>query len=99
MSLILTELQEGVGTITLNRPDKLNALAEGMRDDLVATLTVLEGDQRCRVVVLTGAGRAFCAGGDVEAMSALREKRDLKGFRALLEAGKRVVEQIVNMPK
>jgi enoyl-CoA hydratase/carnithine racemase len=56
----------GVATITLNRPDRLNALTFEVYAELRNTFAALEGDPQVRVVVLTGAGRAFCSGGDVE---------------------------------
>jgi enoyl-CoA hydratase/carnithine racemase len=62
---ILLERQEWVVTLTLNRPDKLNAIDGAMLDALDQVLGQLEADRDCRAVVLTGAGRAFCAGADV----------------------------------
>jgi 2-(1,2-epoxy-1,2-dihydrophenyl)acetyl-CoA isomerase len=58
-----------VRTLTLNRPDRLNALDEALLDRLPAELERAAGDDAVRVVVLTGAGRAFCAGGDLELMA------------------------------
>jgi enoyl-CoA hydratase/carnithine racemase len=55
----------GVATITLNRPDKLNALNTEMYEGLLAALDQTDGDDRVRVVIVTGAGRAFCAGADL----------------------------------
>jgi enoyl-CoA hydratase/carnithine racemase len=62
------ELAEGVATITLNRPDKRNALSDELTPALRQTLLVVEADPAVRCVILTGAGRAFCAGGDVSGM-------------------------------
>lgn len=62
---IIVEEREGIATITLNRPDKLNALNEQMVEDLIKAIGDIEENQNVRVLVLTGAGRAFCAGGDV----------------------------------
>ncbi len=58
-----------VATITLNRPDRLNAFSVGMIDDWVAALEEVRRTKDIHVLVLTGAGRAFCAGGDVKAMA------------------------------
>src|SRR5687768_16443041 len=98
MALIETDVRNAIATITLNRPEKLNALAGSMREDLLAALQTVVADQRCRVVVITGAGRAFCAGGDVEFMSGLQRDRDTKSFQKLLDAGRDVILQIVEMP-
>jgi len=95
MTFILSETRDAVTTITLNRPDKLNAFTGTMREDLVAALRSAAG----RVVVITGAGRAFCAGGDVEFMSSLQKNGDVAAFRKLLEAGREIVMQIATMPK
>lgn len=55
----------GVATLTLNRPDKHNAMSGQMLDDLTAAIDTLALDEAVRVVVLTGAGKSFCAGGDL----------------------------------
>lgn len=58
-----------VAVLTLNRPDKLNALDHAMRIELAERAAEVQADTAVRAVVLTGAGRAFCAGGDIAAMS------------------------------
>jgi len=65
-----------------------------MREDLLDALRNAERDAACRVIVITGAGRAFCAGGDVDSMSSLQRHGDLAAFRKLLDAGCNVVLQI-----
>jgi 2-(1,2-epoxy-1,2-dihydrophenyl)acetyl-CoA isomerase len=90
---------DAIATITLNRPEKLNAFAGTMREDLLAALRTVERDASCRVVVITGAGRAFCAGGDVEFMRELQQRRDVETFSKLLRAGGEIVMQIVQMLK
>lgn len=62
---ILVEKDGYVAIITLNRPDHLNALTLGMQDELLAALQEVDGDPEVRAIVLTGAGRAFCAGIDM----------------------------------
>lgn len=99
MSLILTRLDDHIGTITLNRPDKLNAFFGTMREDLLHALQSLQSDDACRAVVITGAGRAFCAGGDVEYMAGLQKNGDVATLRKLLDAGRAVVMQISEMSK
>jgi enoyl-CoA hydratase/carnithine racemase len=86
---------DAVTTITLNRPEKLNAFAGTMREDLLAALRSAAG----RAVVITGAGRAFCAGGDVQFMARLQKERDEAAFRKLLDAGREIVLQIAAMPQ
>lgn len=63
--VVLRELQEGVLTLTMNRPDKLNAANDPLLLGLTAALKDAERDDAVRVVVLTGAGRGFCAGQDL----------------------------------
>jgi 2-(1,2-epoxy-1,2-dihydrophenyl)acetyl-CoA isomerase len=66
--LLLTERTAGVALVTLNRPDKLNALSNELMFALVEALDGLAADRAVHCVVLTGAGRAFCAGGDIQHM-------------------------------
>ena len=68
---ILVSEAEGIATITLNRPDKLNAFVGHMRRDLAEALEHAGSDRGITVVILTGAGRAFCAGGDIAFMAEL----------------------------
>lgn len=58
----------GIALVTLNRPEKRNAVSDQMHRELEDIFVDLAGDDEVRVIVLTGAGKAFCAGGDVEAM-------------------------------
>ena len=60
------ELSDRIATVTLNRPDRLNAINEDMRDDFTRLFTALQTNEDIGVVILTGAGRAFSAGGDIE---------------------------------
>ncbi|MFS2051045.1 enoyl-CoA hydratase-related protein, partial [Variovorax sp. CT11-76] len=61
-------LDDGVATLTLNRPEAKNALDPSMADELGECLAAIRADESVRVLVLAGAGGAFCAGGDVKAM-------------------------------
>jgi len=63
---IIVEKDEGVATITLNRPERLNAYIPLMGDELIGALRELDRDEEVRVIVITGAGRAFCSGADVK---------------------------------
>ena len=73
---LLCALEDGVGTVTLNKPDKRNALGDVLTPALRAVLLTLEDDERCGAVVITGAGRAFCAGGDVSGMGGRKRRAD-----------------------
>ena len=69
---LLCCIDEGVATVTLNRPEKRNALSDTLTPALRQILLVLEADSTVRCIVLTGAGTAFCAGGDVSGMGPSR---------------------------
>jgi enoyl-CoA hydratase/carnithine racemase len=99
MPLILSDTRDAVTTITLNRPDKLNAFGGTMREELLEALRAAAEDASVRVVVVTGAGRAFCAGGDIDFMSGLQRERNTEGMRKLLRAGRDVVLLIAYMDK
>jgi 2-(1,2-epoxy-1,2-dihydrophenyl)acetyl-CoA isomerase len=91
--------ENGIATITLNRPEKLNAFYGRMRRDLAEAVEEAGADNAIRVVVITGAGRAFCAGGDVAYMANLADQGNDEEFHRLLGAARRVVSTIRQMPK
>jgi enoyl-CoA hydratase/carnithine racemase len=62
---LLYDVEEGIATITLNRPDKLNAFTAKMMAEMIAALDLTDADDDVRVVIVTGAGRGFCAGADL----------------------------------
>ena len=62
---ILLDIAEGVATITLNRPDKLNSFTGEMHADLKQAMQIIQTDRSVRVLMITGAGRGFCAGQDL----------------------------------
>jgi 2-(1,2-epoxy-1,2-dihydrophenyl)acetyl-CoA isomerase len=66
---VLLDVDDGVGRLTLNRPEKLNSFTLGMHADLRAALDVIEADATIRAVVIGGAGRGFCAGQDLADLS------------------------------
>ena len=66
---VLVEIEEHLATVTLNRPEKLNAMNQELLETLHGVLQTLADDDNVRCVVVTGAGRGFCAGGDVTAMA------------------------------
>lgn len=96
---ILVSESEGIATITLNRPDKLNAFIGHMRRDLAEALERAGSDRSIRVVIVTGAGRAFCAGGDIGFMAELMKRQDSEEFARILGAGRRVISAIRSMTK
>jgi 2-(1,2-epoxy-1,2-dihydrophenyl)acetyl-CoA isomerase len=89
----------GILTVMLDRPEKLNAFAGHMRRDLAEALEHAAVDQSVRVIIITGAGRGFCAGADVAYMAELMERQDLDEFARLLGAGRRVLTTIRQMQK
>ena len=66
---LLETIEDGIATLTFNRPERMNALSTPVMEGLLHELPRLAGDPRVKVVVLTGAGRAFCAGGDVRSVA------------------------------
>ena len=79
---LIHEVKDSIATLTLNRPDRLNALGGTLRDDLHDALTRSAADPEVRVIIITGAGKGFCSGGDVKAMS---EAKAGKRERPLME--------------
>src|SRR5215211_6587437 len=88
-----------ITTLTLNRPDRLNAFIGHMRRDLAEALEHAGSDRTIRVVIITGAGRAFCSGGDIAFTAELMERRESDEFSRILGAGRRVITTIRSMTK
>ncbi len=97
--LVLEERSGAVTTLRLNRPEKLNALNPELCRELVHALLRASDDKSVRTVVLTGAGRGFCAGGDINYIHDARMRKSVRDFQALLEVGKEVCLAIATMPK
>src|SRR5256886_17694465 len=94
---LLVERAGAIATITLNRPEARNALDLVMRGELLTALDEVEADPQARVVVLTGAGGHFCAGGDVKTM---RTKRHTAAEgRQRVESLNRMVQRLVEFPR
>lgn len=98
MSDLLYEVKDRIATITLNRPDKLNAFTGPMIDDWVRALGEAQGDDAVNVVIVTGRGRAFCTGGDVGRMGA-GEPTPLENKNQLWEHIHRVPKTLEAMDK
>jgi 2-(1,2-epoxy-1,2-dihydrophenyl)acetyl-CoA isomerase len=96
---IVVEKDASIGWIRINRPERLNAFAGTMRNDLRAALQALEEDSEIRCVIITGVGRAFSTGGDISVMSEIIDAGDRKRFEGLVRAGADVVRQIDGMTK
>jgi 2-(1,2-epoxy-1,2-dihydrophenyl)acetyl-CoA isomerase len=94
---LLVERTGAVATITLNRPDARNAIDLVMRRELAGALDEVEADEAARVLILTGAGGHFCAGGDVKSMRAKRSTA-AEG-RARVELLNRMVLRLVDFPR
>ena len=88
-----------IATIKLNRPEKLNAFGGAMRDEILAALDVVAADDGIRVLIVTGEGRGFSAGGDIHHLKKLRETKDEEGFRAVLSAGQKITGMFRSMWK
>ncbi len=88
---ILVEISDHIGNVTLNRPEKANAFDPDMCDDLLEALRMLATADQVRVIVITGAGKAFCAGADLGVLGTQGEQ--------LVKAGKDIALTIRNAPK
>ena len=87
---------DGVTTLTLNRPDELNALSEGMLAALQAELDAIAADRSVRVVVLGGSGRAFCAGHNLKQM---RANYSLAYQQALFATCSKMMQSVLRLPQ
>src|SRR5580698_3284166 len=105
-NVILTEVRDRVATLTLNRPEKLNAVNAQLLQEAAAALKTWSRDPEIGAIVVTGSGRAFCAGGDVSMMaregdaSTLEQKidglRDMQEISWLLYSSPKVTIASVN---
>jgi 2-(1,2-epoxy-1,2-dihydrophenyl)acetyl-CoA isomerase len=96
---VLIQRHDGVATLVLNRPEKLNAINDDLIDGLMKALDSVERDREIRVAVITGAGRGFCTGGDIELMRELKTGFHSAAFRGFLEAGHALVRKLRTLPK
>lgn len=81
MTALHIHIADGVATLTMSRPEARNALSGEMKDAFAAAIPALAQDPAVRAIVLTGAGGAFCAGGDLRGMLAVRDQMDVEGWR------------------
>jgi enoyl-CoA hydratase/carnithine racemase len=95
----LYEQRDNIATITLNRPDRLNALTFEIYRELIDTFFALRDEKDVRVVVITGAGRAFCSGGDVHDIIGQLFKRDMEGLLEFTRMTGDLIRSIRALPK
>jgi len=96
---LIEEIADGVATLTLNRPDRLNALSTPIMEGLLEALPRLAADRAIGAIVLTGAGRAFCAGGDVKSMAEGRAERSMEEAVTHLRTRMEVSRLLHEIPK
>jgi 2-(1,2-epoxy-1,2-dihydrophenyl)acetyl-CoA isomerase len=96
---LLETIEDGVATLTFNRPERMNALSTPIMEGLLQGLPRLAGDPAVKVVILTGAGRAFCAGGDVKSMAEGGEQRSVAEATARLRSRMEVSRILHELPK
>ena len=101
LQTLLYEVQDGIARLTLNRPDKLNALSRTLMAELRATLEEIEADPEVRALILTGAGRAFSAGFDIESDPGAADGAPLsvEGRRSRLKASIDTFLMVWNLSK
>ena len=99
--LVLREDRGGIVALTLNRPEQLNALSEGLIAALQRALDHIAAEERVRLVVLRGAGRAFCAGHDLHEMQAARAEPDggREAYQALFAQCSRLMSTLPRLPQ
>jgi 2-(1,2-epoxy-1,2-dihydrophenyl)acetyl-CoA isomerase len=99
MPELLETIEGSIAMLTFNRPERLNALSPPIMEGLLHGLPRLAGDPAVKVVVLTGAGRAFCAGGDVKSMAEGGDERSPAEATARLRARMEVSRILHELPK
>jgi 2-(1,2-epoxy-1,2-dihydrophenyl)acetyl-CoA isomerase len=99
MAGVSVSREASVATITLNRPQALNAFDSAMAERVADALGEAADDASCRVIVLTGAGRGFCAGADLALLKEIITTHDRGRARELVTNGARIVRAIVSAPK
>lgn len=101
MAILEITQRDAVTHLTMNSPERLNALSDEMLAALQETLDTLAGDPSCRVITLSGAGKAFCAGHDLRQMQAMRQNEDAgaAAFADLFARCTDVMMRIQSMPQ
>jgi 2-(1,2-epoxy-1,2-dihydrophenyl)acetyl-CoA isomerase len=99
VAVLLVEDRDGVRTLTLNRPEAFNSLTVELKERLLGALTEASREEEVRAVVLTGAGKAFCAGQDLKEHVAALRSEDPEPFRTVAEHYNPIVRALTGMPK
>jgi 2-(1,2-epoxy-1,2-dihydrophenyl)acetyl-CoA isomerase len=97
--VLLETKHEGITVLVMNRPDRLNALNNELSSALNDALGRIAGDATVRVVVITGAGRAFCSGGDLAAIGKGRQSGETQSLEPLLRSGMQAVLRMRTIPQ
>src|SRR6266699_6121835 len=96
---IILSTADSMATIKLNRPEKLNAFGGPMREEILDALEKIARDDDIRAVIVTGEGRAFSAGGDIQHLKQLRDNKDESGFRNILAYGQKITRAMRSLGK
>ncbi len=96
---VLVAREGAIATLTLNRPERLNAFDLTMGREFTTAFRALSADPAIRVIVITGAGRGFCAGANVALLRDVVQRRDRRTARAIVELGRTVVTLIRKAPQ
>jgi len=97
---IIFKKEDRIATITLNRPESLNALGGTMREDIIDAIQDVKSDKNIRVLVITGAGRAFCAGGNVKDMERMSLEIELVERREFVRSvSHKIITEIRGLEK
>lgn len=99
LQTVTFKVENSVGWITMNRPERFNALNILMGEELTRVLEICSADSNVRAVVLTGSGKAFCSGGDVKYFSEFIDSDPVEPVRQASKHLNRIIGDIRNMPK
>ena len=95
--LVKLQVEHGVATVTLNRPDELNALSKDLSLAIIDAITVAENDSEVNAIVMTGSGKAFCAGVDLKELSEGGDiLKDDQAFLQMFHNGKKPLIGAIN---
>lgn len=95
-NLVEVEVKDSIGHIKLNRPDKLNALSKELVDEVIQSLDALSKDEQVKVIILSGEGKAFCAGGDIASMKRLTDAYEVTKWIDFVSG---LSQKMINMDK